>query len=152
MQERTLIIIKPDAVQRGLTGEIFARFEKRGFKLIAAKFMKVSYELAQKHYAVHKERHFFGKACEYLASSPSMVMVWESDDIIRLSRNMIGATAPAEAMPGTIRGDFGLTKGYNLVHGSDTQEAAVYEISLYFTQEEMPDYDLDIAPWLLGNG
>ncbi len=151
MQEKTLIIIKPDAVQRGLVGEIFCRFEKRGFKLIASKFMRISHELAQKHYVVHEERPFFGRTCEYIASSPSMVMVWEGDDIIRLSRIMIGATAPADALPGTIRGDFGLTKGYNLVHGSDSQEAVDYEIPLYFTPQELIDYNRDITPWLLGN-
>ncbi len=151
MQEKTLIIIKPDAVQRGLVGEIFSRFEKRGFKLIALKFMRISYELAQKHYAVHKEMPFFAKVCEYMASSPTMVMVWEGDDVIRLSRKMIGATAPADALPGTIRGDFSLTKGYNLIHGSDSTDASAYEIPLFFTPQEMIDYDRSITPWLEGN-
>ena len=151
MTQRTLIIMKPDAIQRGLMGEIFTRFERRGFKLVAAKLMNISYDLAQKHYAVHRDKPFYRSVCEYLSSSPAMVTVWEGVDIIRLSRNMIGATVAAEAMPGTIRGDHSLTKSYNLVHGSDSPDSAAYEIPLYFTQEDTIDYKLDIMPWLLGN-
>jgi nucleoside-diphosphate kinase len=149
MTEKTLIIVKPDAVQRGLTGEIITRFEKRGFKMLAAKFMKVSRQIAEKHYREHKEKIFFSDVCRYISSSPVMVMVWEGENIIELSRNMIGATEAAKAAPGTIRGDFALTKSYNLVHGSDSVESANYEMSLYFTADEIVDYGMAIEPWLM---
>ena len=151
MSERTLIIIKPDAVQRGLTGEIIARFEKKGFKLAAAKFMQITKELAEKHYAVHAGKPFFNGVCEYLSSSPSMVMVWEGKDIIELSRKLMGATFAKDAVPGTIRGDFSCSKGYNLIHGSDSPESATYETELYFKPEEIADYKLSVEKWLLGN-
>ena len=151
MTEKTLIIAKPDAVQRGLTGEIIKRFENRGFKLVAAKFMKVSRELAEKHYGVHKDKPFFDAVCTYISSSPVMVMVWEGINIIELSRNMIGATDAAQAGGGTIRGDYGLTKSYNLVHGSDSVESASVEIPLYFSEDEIVDYDMAINPWLAEN-
>lgn len=152
MEEKTLIIIKPDAVQRGLTGKIFERMESRGFKLLAAKFMHISLELARKHYAVHKGKYFFDMACEYLSSSPAMVMVWEGTNVIKLSRNMIGPTDPADAQCGTIRGDYGLTQSYNIIHGSDSRKAAEYEIPLFFTKDEIMDYRLDVEPWLEGKG
>lgn len=151
MMERTLIVAKPDAVQRRLIGEIFSRFEKKGFKLVASKFTTISLEASQKHYAMHKTKPFYDAVCEYLSSSPSFLMVWEGVNIIALSRNMIGATDPAIAQCGSIRGDFGLTKGYNLVHGSDSRQAADYEISLHFTKSELVDYILNTEKWLLGN-
>ena len=151
MSEKTLIIIKPDAVQRNLCGEIITRFEKKGFKMVAAKFMQITKELAQKHYAVHVEKPFFNAVCEYLSSAPVMVMVWEGKDIIELSRKLMGATFAIDAQPGTIRGDFSCSKGYNLIHGSDSQESADYEISLYFQPHEIVEYNLSLESWLLGN-
>lgn len=130
--EKTFIIIKPDAVQRGLIGEIIGRFERRGLKVVAMKFLKVSDELAQEHYGVHRERPFFGSLIEYITSSPVVAMVLEGTDAIKVVRNTVGATKPAEAAPGTIRADFGLEIGRNLVHASDGPETAAFEIGLWF--------------------
>ena len=148
--DRTLIIVKPDAVQRQLAGQIITRFEKKGLQLIAAKFIQISSELARKHYAVHKDKPFFERAVAYLASSPSLVMAWQGEGVIEMTRKMMGATFGCDAEPGTIRGDFGCSKGYNLVHGSDSPESARYEIPLYFSEEELIDYPLTNAPWLYG--
>jgi nucleoside-diphosphate kinase len=146
--ERTLIMIKPDAVQRSLTGYIISRFEKRGFKLVAAKFLRVSRCVAEKHYVEHKDKPFFDGLCRFLSSSPVMVMVWQGQNVIRLSRNLIGVTDAAHAAPGTIRGDYAISKSYNLVHGSDSAESAEYEIKLYFGEDEIWDYAKSIEPWL----
>ncbi len=150
MVERTLIIIKPDGVQRHLMGEIISRFERKGFKLVAAKFMQISETTARKHYAVHEGKPFFDGVVKYLASCPVMVMVWQADGIIEMSRKMMGATFGYDAEPGTIRGDFGCSKGYNLIHGSDSVESAEYEIPLYFSQDELIDYTLADEDWLYG--
>jgi nucleoside-diphosphate kinase len=119
MAERTLIIIKPDAVGRHLIGEIISRFERKGFKLIAAKFMHITKDLARRLYDVHKDKSFFNELTDFITSAPVMVMVWEADEIIATARKMIGKTYGYEADPGTIRGDFGCSKRYNLVHASD---------------------------------
>ena len=150
MADRTLIIIKPDGVQRHMTGEIISRFERKGFKLIAAKFMQISESTARKHYAVHEGKPFFAGVVKYLASCPVMVMVWQADGVIEMSRKMMGATFGFDAEPGTIRGDFGCSKGYNLIHGSDSAESADYEIPLYFSQDELIDYTLADEDWLYG--
>jgi nucleoside-diphosphate kinase len=150
MAERTLIILKPDAVQRGLVGAIITRFERKGFQLIAAKFMKISEALAQEHYAVHKGKPFFGRVVQYLSSSPVLVMVWQADDVIEMSRRLMGETFGTEAQPGTIRGDFGCSHGFNLIHGSDSPASAEVEIPLYFKPEELIDYPLAQAHWLYG--
>lgn len=150
MAERTLIIIKPDGIQRHLAGGIIARFETKGFKLVAAKFMRISEELARKHYAVHQGKPFFEGVVKYLASSPSLVMVWEAEGVIDMARKMMGATFGYDADPGTIRGDFSSSRGYNLIHGSDSAESAEYEISLYFEPDEILDYELSDANWLYG--
>ena len=150
MAQRTLIIVKPDGVQRKLAGEIISRFEQKGFKLVAAKFMQIPEKLARKHYAVHEGKPFFEGVVKYLASAPSMVMVWEADGVIEMSRKMMGATFGFDAQPGTIRGDFGCSKGYNLIHGSDSPESADQEIPLYFKPEEIVDYDFADACWLYG--
>ena len=150
MTERTLIIIKPDAIQRHLAGRIITRFESKGFKLVAARFMKISERLARQHYAVHKDKPFFEGAVKYLSSGPCCVMIWEADGIIEMARRMIGATFGYEAQPGTIRGDFGSSKRYNLIHGSDSPETAREEIKLYFTGEEILDYNFSDAPWISG--
>ena len=133
--ERTFVILKPDAVQRGLVGEIIGRFERRGLKLVAMKFMQVSDELARQHYAVHAQRPFFKGLISYITSAPVVALVLEGTNAIVAVRNTVGATKPAEAAPGTIRADFGLEIGRNLVHASDGPETAVSEIALWFGQD-----------------
>ena len=150
MTERTLIIVKPDGVQRHMTGKIVDRFEQKGFKLVAAKFMLISEQLARKHYAVHEGKPFFEGVVKYLSSSPVLAMVWQADGIIQMSRKMMGATFGYDAEPGTIRGDFGCSKGYNLIHGSDSPESADFEIPLYFAPDEIVDYQLADETWLYG--
>jgi len=150
MAERTLIIIKPDAVQRHLAGEIISRLERKGFKLIAAKFMLVNKQLARRLYDVHKDKSFFGELVEFITSGPVMVMVWEADEIIATARKMIGRTFGYEARPGTIRGDFGCSQRYNLVHGSDSPASAEFEINLFFNPQELTNYDLTDQHWLWG--
>lgn len=149
--ERTLIIIKPDAVQRHLAGEIIARFERKGFKLVAAKFMQISEDLARRHYAVHQGKPFFEAVVKYLSSSPSLVMVWEAEGIINMSRKIMGATFGYEAEPGTIRGDFSCSRGYNLIHGSDSPESAEKEISMFFSPDEIVEYEFSDTLWLYGD-
>ena len=150
MTERTLIIIKPDAVQRHLAGEIITRFEKKGFKLIAARFMKISEQLARTHYAVHQGKPFFEGVVKYLSSAPVIVMVFQAEGVIDMARKMMGATFGYDAQPGTIRGDFSSSRGYNLIHGSDSPETAEQEIKLYFTEDEIIDYSFSDADWLYG--
>lgn len=135
--ERTLIIVKPDAVQRGLTGEIIKRFEQRGLKIIGMKLLQMSRELAEKHYDVHRERPFFAGLVEYIISAPVVVMALEGSDAIVAARRTIGATKPAEAAAGTIRGDYALEIGRNLVHGSDSVENGEIEIANFFTENEL---------------
>ena len=150
MSERTLIIIKPDAVQRHLIGEIISRFEKKGLKVVAAKFTQISKATAKKHYAVHKDQPFFNGVVEYLSSSPVLVLVLEGEDVIKISRKMMGRTFGYEAKPGTIRGDFSCSRGYNLVHGSDSVGSAEYEMPLYFKPEDIVSYELADQHWLYG--
>ncbi len=150
MTERTLIIIKPDGIQRHLSGEILSRFESKGLKLVAAKFIQISEELAGKHYAVHKGKPFFKGVVKYLSSSPSLVMVWEADGVIEMARKMMGATFGYQAEAGTIRGDYSASRGYNLIHGSDSPESAKTEIGLFFKEEEIVDYQLSDEGWLYG--
>ncbi len=150
MPERTLIIIKPDGIQRHLAGEIIARFEKKGFKLVAAEFMKISEALARRLYDIHKDKPFFEGVVKYLSSAPSLVMVWQADGVIDMTRKMMGATFGYDAQPGTIRGDFSCSKGYNLIHGSDSLQSAEEEIKLFFTPEEITDYGFADAVWLYG--
>jgi nucleoside-diphosphate kinase len=147
--ERTFIIVKPDAVQRQLIGEILTRFERHGLKIVAMKFMSVSKELAEEHYAVHKERPFFSDLIAYITSAPVVAMVLEGPEVIRLARNIVGATSPVEAAPGTIRGDYGLQIGRNLVHASDGPDTAKMEIALWFGQENLIDYERVIDRWIL---
>lgn len=135
--ERTLIIIKPDAVQRGLTGEIIKRFEQRGLKIIGMKLLQVSRDLAEKHYDVHRERPFFAGLVAYIISAPVAVMALEGSDAVAAARATIGATKPSEAAAGTIRGDYGLEIGRNLVHGSDSVENGEIEIANFFAESEL---------------
>ena len=146
--ERTFIMIKPDGVQRNLVGEVIRRFETKGFKLVGLKFLSVSKELAEKHYGVHKERPFFAGLVQFITSSPVVAMVWEGDGVVASARNLIGATNPLTSPPGTIRGDFGVSVGRNLIHGSDAIETAQYEISLWFTPEELVSWEPTVNPWL----
>ena len=132
--ERTFVAIKPDAVQRGLIGEVISRLEKKGFTLIAMKFMQVSNELAEKHYGEHKGKPFFNGLVKFITSGPIVVMVWEGEDIINSVRKMMGKTNPLEAEVGTIRGDFGTDIGHNVVHGSDSKASAEREINLFFKE------------------
>jgi len=141
MAERTLIIIKPDGIQRRLAGEVIARFEKKGLKLVAARFMQISEDLAARLYAVHKEKPFYKGLVKHLCSAPVLVMVWQADGVIKMVRKMMGATFGYDAEPGTIRGDFSYSTGYNVVHGSDGAESAQKEIALFFTPEEIIDYE-----------
>lgn len=132
--ERTYIMVKPDGVQRRLTGEIIRRFENRGLKLVALKLVLPTRDIAEKHYAVHRERPFFGELVDFVTSGPVVAMVWEGPDAIKLGRQMIGATKPVDAQPGTIRGDFTCDVLSNLIHGSDAPETAAEEIALWFPE------------------
>jgi len=145
--EKTFIILKPDAVQRGLIGEIISRFEARGLKMVAMKMIHVSKDLASEHYAVHAERPFYESLIGYITSSPVVAMVLEGSDAIASVRNTVGATKPAEAAPGTIRGDFGLEIGRNLVHASDGPDTAATEIALWFGKD-LIDWKRNNDEWI----
>jgi nucleoside-diphosphate kinase len=147
--ERTLIIIKPDAVQRGLIGEITKRFEQRGLRIIGMKLMHVSRELAEKHYAIHQGKGFYEGLVSYITSSPVVVMALEGTNAIQNARNTIGATRPHEAAPGSIRGDFALEVGRNLVHGSDSVENGQIEVANFFTDAELlPSWSRNNDSWI----
>jgi len=147
--ERTFVMVKPDGVQRGLIGEIVSRFEDRGLKLVAGKFMQIDGELAREHYAEHVDKPFFDDLSSFITSGPVFAMVWEGQDAIAQVRTMMGETDPAESAPGTIRGDFGLDLGRNVIHGSDTEEgSAKREIGLFFDDEELHSYDRIDETWL----
>jgi len=150
MVERTLIIIKPDGIQRHLAGEIIGRFEKKGFKLVAAKFMQLFEEVARRFYAVHQGREFFEDLVAFTCSGPVLVMVWEAEGVIDMVRKMVGATFGYDAQPGTIRGDFSCSKRTNLIHGSDSRKSADFEINLFFKPEKIIDYELADKEWLYG--
>ena len=145
--EKSFIMIKPDGVQRGLVGEIISRFETKGFKLVGLKQMSVSRDLAESHYAVHKERPFFKGLVDYIISAPVVAMVWEGEGVIASARKLIGATNPLESEPGTIRGDYGITIGRNIIHGSDAPETAESEIKLWFGGD-VCDWNSAMQPWL----
>ncbi len=147
--ERTFIILKPDAVQRQLVGQIISRFEQHGLKIVAMKFLQVPVSLAEEHYAVHKERPFFKSLIEYITASPVVAMVLEGPNAIQMARNVVGATNPLDATPGTIRGDFGMEIGRNLVHASDGTDTAKAEIALWFGEENLVDYSRALDPWIL---
>ncbi len=132
--EKTLILVKPDAFARGLSGEIIARFERKGLKIIAAKHMTVSEDLASQHYAEHTERPFFGELVSFITSGPIIALVFEGEDAIKAARQVIGATNPLEATTGSIRGDFAIAVGTNMVHGSDSPESGIREAALFFPE------------------
>ncbi len=145
--ERTLVILKPDAVQRGLIGPIITRIEQRGFRIVAMKMMQISRELAERHYAEHKGKAFYPGLIDFITSAPVVVMVIEGPQAVRLVRQMMGATNAADAAPGTIRGDFALSMK-NLIHGSDSLDSAAREIALYFSEEELLNYERPSDPWI----
>lgn len=146
--EQTLILVKPDGVQRGLIGEIIGRFEQRGLKLVGMKFIQMSRQLAERHYAVHKERPFYSSLVEYITSGPVVAMVWVGKDAIAAARSTMGATNPVTAAPGTIRGDLGMEIGRNLVHGSDSLENAVQEVKLFFGPDELVEWVRTNDSWI----
>ena len=146
--ERTLVLIKPDGVQRGLIGEIIARLEKRGLRLVGAKFIQVSQDLAETHYAIHKGKPFYEGLITYITSAPVMAMVWEGPNAVVAVRQTMGATRPTEAAPGSVRHDFGLEVGRNLTHASDSVENGQLEVSLWFTDEELVDWGRALDPWI----
>lgn len=145
--EKTFVILKPDAVQRGLVGEIIGRFERRGLKIVAMKMIHVSEELASEHYAVHKARPFYGSLISYITSSPVVALVLEGTNAISVVRRTVGATNPAEAEPGSIRADFGLEIGRNLVHASDGPDTAATETALWFG-EDLIDWPRNVDGWI----
>ncbi|HEX17281.1 MAG TPA: nucleoside-diphosphate kinase [Thermoplasmatales archaeon] len=147
-KERTFVMIKPDAVQRGLIGEIISRFERRGIKIVAMKMLKVDRDLAEKHYAVHRGKPFFEPTVRYITSSPVVAMVLEGYRVIEMVRRMVGKTDPQDAEPGTIRGDLAQFIGRNLVHASDSKETADFEINLWFSKDELCDYKRIDEDWL----
>ena len=146
--EKTFLMVKPDGVQRNVIGEIVSRFEKKGYHLAGAKLMQIPTELAEQHYGEHKERPFFGELVEFITSGPVFAMVWEGENVILTARQMMGATNPKDAAPGTIRGDFAVTVGKNMIHGSDSAESAEREIGLFFKEEELVSYEKTINSWV----
>lgn len=146
--ERTLILVKPDAVQRGLIGEVLGRLEARGLRIVGLRLMHVDDALARRHYAEHDGKPFFAGLVDYITSSPLVAAVLEGPDAIAAARQTMGATRPTEAAPGTIRGDLGLEVGRNLVHGSDGPESAAREIALFFGEEPLPSWERDTDRWI----
>ena len=146
--EQTLVLVKPDGVQRGLVGEVISRLERRGLKLVAMKLMQVDDALARRHYGEHVDRPFFSGLVQFITSAPVAAMVWQADNAVEVVRNTMGVTSPAAATPGTIRGDFGIDIGRNLVHGSDSVESAEREVALFFDLGEILDYSRSTDPWI----
>jgi nucleoside-diphosphate kinase len=148
--ERTFVMVKPDGVQRGLVGDVISRLEDRGLTLVGAKFTEISDDLAAEHYAEHEDEPFFDDLTEFITSGPVMATVWEGQDAVRQVRRMMGATDPAEAQPGTIRGDYGLDLGRNVIHGSDHEDegANEREIALFFDEDELVGWDQIDEGWL----
>lgn len=148
--ERTFVMVKPDGLQRGLAGDIIHRLERKGLKLVGLKLMRITHELAAKHYGEHQGKPFFESLLSFITSAPVVAMVWEGEEAVSQARNIIGATDPRKAAPGTIRGDLALFAGNNLVHGSDSPESAGREISLFFHKDEICDYRASRDEWVYG--
>lgn len=146
--EKTFVLVKPDGVQRGLMGEIVSRLERRGLKLIAAKFMPVSFELAEKHYAIHKGKPFYEGLIRYITSAPVLAMVWEGPQAVAAVRQTMGSTRPTEAAPGSVRHDFALEVGRNITHASDSVENGLVEINLWFSRGELINWDRSTDGWV----
>jgi nucleoside-diphosphate kinase len=147
--ERTLVLVKPDGVQRLLTGRIIARYEERGLKIVGLKLVQVDRELAERHYAIHREKPFFGGLVDFITSGPLVALALEGPNAIPIVRAINGATRPHEAAPGTIRGDFAIETAQNIVHASDSAETAAFELDLWFAQDELHEYDRDVDRWVL---
>ncbi len=147
--ERTFVAIKPDGVQRGLVGEVISRLERRGLKLVAIRLMQVDDDLAGRHYAEHVDRPFFSSLVSFITSGPIVAMIWEANNAVALARQTMGSTNPGEAAPGTIRGDFGIDIGRNIVHGSDGPESAEREIGLFFQSGDALDYTRSTDEWII---
>ena len=147
--EQTLVLVKPDGVQRGLTGEIIGRLERRGLKLVAMKLMQVDDALAHRHYCEHVDRPFFAGLVSFITSGPVVAMAWEANNAVEIVRSTMGVTNPANAAPGTIRGDLGADIGRNLIHGSDSPESAARELALFFTPEEILSYSRSNDGWIV---
>ena len=147
--EKTLVLVKPDGVQRGLVGKIISRLENKGFRLVALKIMNVSRKLAEEHYGEHVDKPFFGNLVRFITSSPIVAMAIEGENAVQVVRTTMGLTNPQEASPGTIRGDFALTIGMNLIHGSDSGESAVRELDLFFGPSEILEYSRDVERWII---
>jgi len=148
--ERTLVLLKPDAVQRRLVGRIISRIEEKGLKIVGLKMIRVPRELAEKHYAEHREKPFYPELVSFITSAPVVAMVVEGPKAVEVVRKMMGKTNPLEAEPGTIRGDFGLSVTMNLIHGSDSPASAEREIALFFREDEILHYTTADSPWLGG--
>lgn len=146
--ERTLVLVKPDGVQRGLIGEVTSRLERRGLRLIGAKFMQVSQELAETHYAIHQGKPFYERLIQYITSAPVMAMVWEGPSAVSAVRQTMGVTRPTEAAPGSIRHDFALDVGFNLTHASDSIENGIAEVNLWFADDELVSWSRSIDTWI----
>lgn len=146
--ERTFIMIKPDGLQRSLVGEMIQRLENKGFTLVSLKLMKVSRELAEQHYDVHRDKPFFGNLVEFITSGPVVASVWEGEGVVAAARKIIGTTNPLNAEPGTIRGDYGISIGRNLIHASDAVETAQQEIKLWFREEELLSWEPSLKSWI----
>lgn len=149
--EKTLVLVKPDGVQRGLIGEVIQRLERRGLRLVAAKFVQIDKELAEKHYAIHKGKPFYPGLIEYITSAPVMAMVWEGPNAVAAVRQMMGATRPVDAAPGTLRHDFALEVGRNLTHASDSPENGESEVALWFRPDELVSWRRDTDRWIFEN-
>lgn len=147
MMEKTFLMVKPDGVQRGLIGEIVSRFERKGFQLVGAKLMQIPTSVAEQHYGEHKGKPFYDELVSFITSGPVFAMVWQGENVIATARQMMGATNPKDALPGTIRGDYGVTVGKNIIHGSDSLESAKREISLFF-KEELVEYTRTVDGWI----
>lgn len=146
--EHTLVLVKPDGVQRGLMGEVISRLERRGLRLIAAKFLNVSQELAETHYAIHKGKPFYDGLIRYITSAPVMAMVWEGPNAVAAVRQTMGSTRPTEAAPGSLRHDYALEVGRNLTHGSDSPENGIKEVELWFRPDELVAWERSVDPWI----
>jgi len=146
--EHTLVLVKPDGVQRGLIGEVISRLERRGLRLVAAKFMQVSKQLAETHYAVHQGKAFYAGLISYITSAPVMAMVWEGPNAVAAVRQTMGSTRPTEAAPGTLRHDFALEVGRNLTHASDEPANAEKEVALWFKPDELVAWQRAVDPWV----
>jgi len=146
--EKTFLMVKPDGVQRHLIGEIVSRFERKGLQLVGAKLMTIPVELAEQHYGEHKGKPFYDDLVQFITSGPVFAMVWEGENVVELTRKMMGKTNPKDAEPGTIRGDYCMYVSKNIIHGSDSKESAEREISLFFNENELVSYDKALNSWI----